>query len=271
MDTAFLSSIEPSRDNLLVALRSELNDDVILEMAKSDVPIREEVAANRESLVAIRDSGIVPGKLDWNPAEVCNLLRWEHDAPEHETSLMSLFGCWILLCAYAQPESLESGSVEDGDEHTIAGLCENATRLGMDFVEPSAEFLYWAYLSFESVPEHRHEARPFYLFGLLCMASLRDGLLTFDELMVIEERLYEEENRVRTYMASDEFCNVYTDQPQFPIWLLGLSAPDLNNFYDRCRKLIRRAIKAQASFGNSKEKAELRKILLKLWGDRNTA
>ncbi len=58
-NSQFLISITPSRDGVVTALRTMLTDELVLEMAKSDVPIPDEVAANKRALTDIRDSGIV--------------------------------------------------------------------------------------------------------------------------------------------------------------------------------------------------------------------
>jgi hypothetical protein len=239
-NSLFLTSIAPSCDGLLAALRTALTDKLILEMAESDVLIPEEVAANKSVLTTIRDSGVVPGSLPWNPGEICNLLRWDVQA-DRSVSTMKLFGCWILIRAYTQIESMESGLVDDGDEHAIIALVEAALDLGHDYPEQTAGFLYWVYLTLLDGGEHRSNARPFYLFGLLILAASVSSLVSNQELTAIAQELHEEERRVRDSMANDSYASGGGD---FPLWLLGLAGDDLNKFRSRCYNLARRACSA---------------------------
>lgn len=258
----FLISITPSCDELLIALRALLTDKLILEMAESDVLIPEEVAANKGMLTAIRDSGIVPGCMPWNPGEVCNLLRWDVQA-DRSVSTMKLFGCWILIRAYVQIESKESGLVEDGDEHAIVALVEAALDLGHDYPKQTARFLYWAYLTLLDADKHRSDARPFYLFGLLILVASVPSLMSTQELQVIAQKLQEEELRVRGSMANDSYASGGND---FSLWLLGLAGDDLNKFRSRCYNLAQRACFASLNDNDEGQRQLLDNILSK-WNE----
>lgn len=232
-----LPAIEPSRDALLIALRPLLSNDLILTMAESDVLIPNEVRANQNALAGIRDSGIVPGCLPWNPAEVCNLLRWER-RDDQLSSTMKLFGCWILIRAYVQPESMRSGMVDDGDQHTIVALTEAALDLGPDFALHSARFFYWAYLALVAAGEHRIQARPFYLFGLLITAAATPRAIPEHTLSAIWDRLQSEEAHVRAEFLVNDWYGA--ESRDFSLWLLGLAGDNLNRFQQRCYKLVQR-------------------------------
>lgn len=244
-NSQFLISITPSRDGLLTALRPFLTDELILEMAKWDVPVAED---NQIALAEIRDSAIVPGRLPWSPAEACNMLRWQVQTNQL-VSTMKLFACWILVRAYMQPESLESGLVEVGDEHTIAGLVEAALDLGQDYPRQTASFLYWAYLSLLNagaypkeypfyLGEYRNEVRPFYLFGLLILAASMPSLVSNEKILTIEQKLDEEERRVRTWMEIHRYTSTI---PAFSLWLLGLADNDVGELHSRYYNLAQRA------------------------------
>src|SRR5918995_6147780 len=118
-DELRLTSLEPSRHGLLDALRPLLTEDIVLQMAASDVDIPSEVRANLKVLTEIRNTGKVPEPLCWNPAEVCNLSRWEKNSHDEAIDTMCVFGSWILVCAYVRPMSSQNGLTDDGDEHTI--------------------------------------------------------------------------------------------------------------------------------------------------------
>ena len=258
--TLLLTSIDPSADGVLLALRPHLTAELILEMAKSDVDIPEEVAANKSALTTIKNSGDVPGCLPWNPAEVCNLLRWDIQ-PARSVSVMKLFGCWILVRAYVQIESLESGLVDDGDHHTLVAFVEGVLDLGQPFPEPATRFLYWAYLTLLEAGEHRSHARPFYLFALLIAAASSPGLVSNTELFAIDQKLQVEERRVRDSMTNDPHTFYSVD---FSVWLFGLVEDDLNNFHSRCYTLIRRLATIPAN-AQDQERMQLINDMLMRW------
>jgi hypothetical protein len=137
-----LASLVPSGEALLDGLRPLLTDELVGEMAASDVPFPEEVLPNTARLTDYRDTGAVPGCLPWNPGEVCALFRWERSA-DAATAAMKLFAGWILIRAYVQPESLESVHTDGGDEHAVVAIAESALDLGGRFPELAARLLAW--------------------------------------------------------------------------------------------------------------------------------
>lgn len=251
-DWEVLKSISSSRDGLLIALRPLLTDELIQEMAEGDVDYDDQVALNRSALTSYRDTGVVPGDLPWNPAEVCNLLRWDTQA-DRTTATKRLFGSWILVQAYTQIESLNNGLVQDGDEHAVVALAESALNLGGVFPEQTAGYFYWAYSALPHAGDHRNAARPFYLFGLLCTAAAASDGISTEELFSVGRRLQAEEQRVRTAEIEGGRSFV-TGSGDFPIWLLGLAGDDLNNFQSRCRLLAQRALAGLQGDGDEQKK-----------------
>ncbi len=249
------AGIQPSRDGLLIALRPCLTDDLIVEMAKSDVDIPKEVAANLNALTAIRDTALVPGELPWNPAEVCNLMRWEKKKDEKH-AVMKIFASWILIRAYTQVESKRSGLVYDGDEHAIIALVEGALDINGVFPMHAAGFLSWAYQEllhtrlYRDTSQYRNQARPFYAFGLLMTVALMKTSAIEDGFK-IATLLNTEEIRVRKFVSNDLYIAQSRD---FTIWLLGLVGDDLNNFQSRCQALVQRIRDSKRSNENGMSK-----------------
>ena len=253
-----LRSIKPSRENLLEYLRPLLTSDVIQRMAESDVGFASEVRANLKVLTEIRDFGKIPAPLKWNPAEVCNLLRWEKDAPNQGMNVMCLFAAWILICAYVEPQSSKNGMTEDGDEYVLVSLCEHAIALGPKALRGATALLYWAYLAFLNSPTHRREKRPFYLLSLLLLCSAVKGLLSPDEFDSIYAQLSREEAEIRQEFEADDY---FLPGPQ---WVLGLERHDLNNFQNRFRNVLLKVHAVQNVFGNEKE-VQLLALIMKVW------
>jgi len=260
-DWEVLRSISPSRDGLLIALRTLLTDELIQEMAEGDVDYDDEVARNKSALTSYRDSGIVPGELPWNPAEVCNLLRWD-TRTDHPSATMRLFGSWILVQAYTQIESLKTGLVQDNDHFAIVTMAESSLDLGGMFPEQAARYFYWAYLALLQAGDHRNVARPFYLFGLLITAAIVRGQVSPQELLCIAQQLQADEQRVRAAELGGDY-SFEAHSRDFPIWLLGLAGDDLNNFQGRCHVLVHRARAGLQSDGDEQRRLLFDNILAK--------
>ena len=252
----FLDSIKPSHDGLLIDLQPLLNDELIQEMAVGNVSYPDEIAANKEALLAYKRFETIPGCMPWNPGEVCNLLRWS-ESSKRSVSVMKLFGCWILIQAYVQLDSLESGLVDNYDEHAIVALVESAIDLGGTFPAQAARFLYWAYVRLLEIPEHRSDARPFYLFGLLIAAAFAPNLVSNAELLRIRQKLEDDERRVRESLVN----TIWSSHGSFSLWLLGLPGNDLNNFQTRCYKITSRLCDGSSSAIDSKRSKLMLEIL----------
>ncbi len=231
----WLSALNPSRDAVIDLLLPHLTQDLLWEIALQDPPTEAEVRRHLQALAHIRDTRQVPGDLDWNPAEVCNLLRWS-DSVAPADCRMSLFTSWILVCAYVQPASAKNGYVDDGDAHAIARLLMSATVLGSDYVRETSRFMAWAYGQLRLQAQHRSWCRPLYLLSVfLLLARLPDRqpqvLRPIIEVLAVE----------RAALMQQPTLTVWTDSPA--TWLLGMET-DYNGLYSRWIALTEAAIPA---------------------------
>ncbi len=250
-----LSSIEPSRDGLLAALRPLLTQQALQYLAKYD---GADWPGHLEALCAIKETGVVQTPLDWNPAEVCNLCKWDAPTSDVDVNARCAFASWILVNAYVQPLNLQNGLTEDFDEHAIVSLCERAIGLGPEVATEAARFLYWAYLRLLEQPTYRIDKRPFYLLGLLVTSSVTRDLLTADEFARLCERLEAEDAEIRSAVEAGELiaaCEIRS------LWVLGLAGDDLNEFDRRCVEVVERVRAIQSRCGNERETALLTRIL----------
>lgn len=240
-ETYLLSALVPARDALLIALRNRLTSAQIHCMARSDVDIPSEVKSNLDALEEIIRTGVVQGCLPWNPAEICNLHRWEPVSSNKSNSAMVVFACWILINAYTQRESMKSGLIDDGDQYAIVALVEHALNLDNALAKETAEFLYWAYLELLEASDHRSVARPFYLFGLFGLFAIWGAvpdLFADEDIRTIADRLCAEERRVSELFVEKPHL-FESNVPSH--WLLGIAGTDINGFNARCKRLVSRA------------------------------
>ncbi|MEK6702872.1 MAG: hypothetical protein AABZ53_11450 [Planctomycetota bacterium] len=112
------------RDGVLTYLRGVMTDEDIEVIAASDYGYR--IDENVAALRAIRQSGLVPCPLPWEPKEVCELTRWKQPdvfSPDQVSGATKqdvararqrAFACAVLLW-------------EAGDEARVNSMGENST------------------------------------------------------------------------------------------------------------------------------------------------
>lgn len=155
-------------DDLLSALRRQIDDDMLHEIAAADYgnDLEEHLAALRP----IRDAGEIALPLPWEPREVLELIRWsEPDDPQWRPGgagwrgqLMRAFACTVLLRAGAEPEQAPYGN---GENQTLAQLLASLLELGHEEQEAGLRFLRWCA---ERIPAGME--LPFYRTGQLILA-----------------------------------------------------------------------------------------------------
>lgn len=216
----------------------ELDDTLLLDMAKCDVPFPEAVEGNLNALRQIIETRIVAGKLDWHPGEVCNLLRWDRSTANRANNIMGLFGGWILVNAYAQPES-EAGIVEDGDEHTLVRMLEIVMAMGNPHLQAASQLLCWAYLSIIEHGNHRTPERLLYLLAILLL-NLYDHENQHDKpLQQLADYLIAQEAAIRLTHASPAVRA--TPSPPGHAWVLGMDVYsfDMCGMHERWTHIVR--------------------------------
>ena len=209
----------PSPDALLDVLRPRVDDGMLREIARADYGMDED--EHLAALLPVRDSGVVPVPMGWEPKEVLELIRWSQpEDPEWKPGatgtrghLMRAFACAALLRAAAEPANR---GYFDGENSTLAQLLDSALVLGADVREAAARFLAWRTPRMEP-----HEERPFFAFGLLVLAALlREGRLPGAALAAAADWVIAEEAEERA--AQDPGPPVSSGG-----WLLGLTPFDM--------------------------------------------
>jgi hypothetical protein len=148
MSTHPLDCLEPSDRPLLDLVFGQIDDAMLLEIARGDYG--DDVEIHLAALHQMR-SNKIPVPLQWHPGEVLCLTRWtEWDSlSSHSTRnhWMRLFACTVLIWASLEPENyvyqLGDGNHSEGEESTIIQLIDSALYLGDDVAIAALKFLAW--------------------------------------------------------------------------------------------------------------------------------
>jgi hypothetical protein len=168
----------PDANALFDWLRAQLTDAQLRAIAASDYGSHLE--ENLAILSDVRDSGLVPERLDWCPIEVLELTRWrEGEGTDHVTRA---FACTLLTI-----DAIARGG-RDGFESTLAALVESCIVLGKPALERSIGLL-----SAEMAAHDDEETASFSLlhYGLLLALTSLDSADA--RLPALAERLLERE------------------------------------------------------------------------------
>ena len=138
------AAFPPSNHQLLDVARAYVDDDMLEEIARADYGCDAEL--HLAALRPIRDSGIMPASLGWQPREVLQLIRWSNpEDPNHKPGStgrrghqMRAFACAVLLRAAG-----ESGEDDGSMEATLAQCLSSAKALGDEMNNAAAAFLTW--------------------------------------------------------------------------------------------------------------------------------
>jgi hypothetical protein len=148
MSTYPLDYLEPSDRPLLDLVFGQIDDAMLLEIARCDYG--DDVEIHLAALHQIRAKNI-PVPLKWHPGEVLSLTSWtEWDSlSSHSTRnhWMRLFACTVLIWASLEPENyvyqVGDGNHSEGEDSTIIQLIDSALYLGDDVATAALKFLGW--------------------------------------------------------------------------------------------------------------------------------
>ncbi len=184
-----LAAFPPSSDLLLGRARREIDDGMLMEIARADYGMMAD--KYMAELRPIRDTGVIPAPVDFSLSEVLNLTRnCNPEVPQlppfepgptgrrgHQTRL---FACAVLLPTDAEPPYK---GVDISPDSTLAQCLVSANVLGEEISEAAACYLSWRM----SRQEIDSESLLFAL-GLLILATrLSSGRLTESSLGTIAE------------------------------------------------------------------------------------
>jgi hypothetical protein len=234
---ALIHSLRPSPDVLLNAIRPQIDDSMLQEIAEADYG--DDAYEHRAALQQIRDSGKVFAPIEWVPAEVLELIRWSQPEDPNwkpgSTGIrghwMRAFSCAALLRMAGEPENSDRFGV---DNQTMAPLVESSLILGREVCEAAVGFLAWRFSTLP--PVHIDEPdRPFCALAILLLTVhlFREGddsQRILDLVTLIET----EEIRIRRWQDEHDLHWEPED------WLLGLTNDALR--HDLWRSLARQVL-----------------------------
>jgi hypothetical protein len=210
---------DPGRLELLWLLRGEFDDAMIEEMAASDGGMGKEEYL--KGLSEILRTGKVPCPV--SELEICNILRWgtlDLSTPlspeQHRHEITRLFGSWILLNAYADPERDQNDQTERGDELALQNLTEISVALGPKFVRAAIRFVLWA--QSKGAAGHDPTENLFYLLSLLVLRCASPDAEDIAAAPAAYGALVGEERKLRHELSEDEAAN----RSLKPAWLFDL-------------------------------------------------
>lgn len=177
---------------------------------------------NREGLVEILRTGVVPRPLGLWPGSLCEFLTLSVHEPnmtpspeERRDQIIHLFASWVMLNAYARTERGQDGLTEEGDERRLLALTTNSLALGPDFVRAAAQFVSWA--QSEGKDTHDSVSDLFYLFSRLVLSLASPDAADVASAPALYDKLVAEEQRVSREMAEE-----HSPGWPAPAWLFGL-------------------------------------------------
>ncbi len=201
-----LTAFPPSADLLLDCARREIDDAMLMEIARADYGHRADEMF--VELRGIRDNGIIPSPIEFWLGEVLSLTRWSNPDKPNDPRLeprltgrrghqIRLFVCAALLRAVAEPAN---ENADQSDECSLAQGLVSARVLGEEISEAAARFLTWRVPQMELCGN-----RPLFALGLLILAArLRSGrfadqtLGTLADWVIAEESLYRQRISLRS-------------------------------------------------------------------------
>ena len=211
---------DPDRLELLWLIRNEMDDALIETMSRGEGGPDHDM--NREGLVEILRTGVVPRPLGLWPGSLCEFLTLSVHEPnmtpspeERRDQIIRLFASWVMLNAYARPERTQHGFTEEGDERRLLALTTNSLALGPDFVRAAARFVSWA--QSEGKDTHDSVSDLFYLFSRLVLSLASPDAADVASAPALYDKLVAEEQRVSREMAEE-----HSPGWPAPAWLFGL-------------------------------------------------
>ncbi len=140
-------TVPPDADRLLRLVSPNIDDGMLREIAAADYGL--DIDENLAPLQRLRDEGVIPAPLGWEPREVLELIRWsEPDDPEwgpgghgERGHWMRLFACAALLRAEFDPANIDARA--DGQNQTVAALLISLRALAGDRDLPPCGLIAW--------------------------------------------------------------------------------------------------------------------------------
>jgi hypothetical protein len=134
-------------DLLLRLVSPRIDDRMLREIAAADYG--RDVDEHFAPLRRLRDDGVIPCPLAWEPREVLELIRWsEPDDPEWGPGghgvrghWMRLFACTALLRTEFDPANIEARA--DGQNQTLAALLMSVRALDAKLDRPACGLVGW--------------------------------------------------------------------------------------------------------------------------------
>lgn len=167
----WLQSFDPDPDELLDRLLPLIDDEMLLEIARADYG--QDVEGHLAPLKEFRDDRVLP-LLDWQPAEVLELIRWSQpDDPDWKPGgqgryghFLRAFACSMLLRSYDR--DLNEDRWHSFNETAIQ-LADSLRALGGDLLPSGVKFFAWCVGRLGPLHEDKFE-RPFLSLALLTLA-----------------------------------------------------------------------------------------------------
>jgi len=214
---------DPGRLELFWLLRREVNDEMLQQMAAADGGMGQE-DYYKELREILRTGRVL---CSGDTFEVCNILRWgtldlsvplTSETRCHEVT--RLFGSWILLNAYAQPERFQNGQIESGDELALQNLCEISVALGPEFVRAAIPLVFWAQTA--GAAAHDRLENLFYALSLLVLRCASPDAEQIAAAPAVYDNLVHQEQELRGQLSAEGSENCLPGSA----WLFGLYQGD---------------------------------------------
>jgi len=211
-----LSRFAPDPDRLLDHLRAQVDDEMLREMAMLDCGSYNE-APQFAALKQLRDTGLIPVPLLWEPKESLQLTTYLEPGTDGDPSAavvrhehqIRAFACSAILRAHVEPENrfIDIAGI-------LARLVSSAQFLGAEVEDHLAAFLAWRVTQLA-----KHDRRPFFAYALLLPGLVsRRAQFNAVEISCLCDWVLAEQGAERQY---------YESHARTKNWERGLSFPSV--------------------------------------------
>ena len=144
MIQAFLSSLAPNLEQLLVEVSKHISDDMLLEIALADYGLEQKMHLAR--LRHLRDHGTFVEPMYWYPCEVLELIRNSNPAGSNDIRghRVRVFACAALLRSKEAPWN--KGGDCGTTSYNLVRLLKSIRELPPDFTRYAIQLLAWIML-----------------------------------------------------------------------------------------------------------------------------
>lgn len=242
MLSAFLNSLEPDRDSLLLAVSKHITDDMLAEIAKADYGQDQE--KHLASLRLLRDEGLFVAPMHWYPCEVLELVSSRTNSSGEPDRLrynwIPVFANAALLRAMHEPWNYSGGPPQNS---MLIHLLDSLEGLPINFNSEAVRLIAWVMLNSNL---DGMDAQPIYCGVALLWLALRDraaptsdqDLIGLAEWIVQRE---EEIHKSRPWAFDRWLLGISHDPPPSPWEHLGerLAMFDLSTRAERLQEWVR--------------------------------